>query len=83
MTPDEREAEVQRRINLPYHRLISGEPVEGYLGEVLEFPGCLTAGGTPQEALANLDDAMAGWIESCLVDNVPIPEPGSVTLRTA
>ena len=66
---------------MPYHRLISGEPAEGYLGEVLELPGCLTAGDSPQEALANLDDAMAGWIESCLVDDLPIPEPGSVKLQ--
>lgn len=83
MTPEEREAEIQRRLTMAYHRLISGEPSEGYLGEVLEFPGCLTAGDTPQEALANLDEAMAGWIESCLMDDLPIPEPGSVRLQTA
>ena len=81
MTSDERETEIRRRLAMPYHRLISGEPVEGYLGEVLELPGCLTAGDSPQEALSNLDDAMAGWIESCLMDDLPIPEPGSVKLQ--
>ena len=81
MTSEDRETEIRRRLAMPYHRLGSGEPVEGYLGEVLELPGCLTAGDTPQEALANLDDAMAGWIETCLVDDRPIPEPGSVKLQ--
>lgn len=32
------EHEVQRIVRKPYHRLITGEPVEGYLGEVLELP---------------------------------------------
>ncbi len=42
MTSEDRETEIRRRLAMPYHRLISGEPVEGYLGEVLELPGCLT-----------------------------------------
>ena len=83
MTSEDRKTEVRRRLAMHYHRLISGEPVEGYLGKVLELPGYLTAGDTPQEALANLDDAMAGWIESCLMDGLSIPEPGSVKLQAA
>jgi predicted RNase H-like HicB family nuclease len=62
-------------MNRPYHRVISGEPVEGYLAEILELPGCATAGETPAEALRNLDDAMALWLESALVHGDPIPEP--------
>jgi len=81
MTDQEREGEVQRRLRLPYHRLISGEPVEGYLGEVLELPGCLTAGETPEEALANLEEAMAAWFEAALTTGMPIPEPVTGTLR--
>ena len=75
MTEAEREAEIQRRLRLPYHRVIFGDPVDGYKGEVPELPGCYTSGDTPAEALANLDEAMAGWIESCLVSGDPIPEP--------
>ena len=59
MTPEEIENEVQRRLRMPYHRVIAGEPVEGYLGEVPELPGCYTAGETAAEALANLDEALA------------------------
>jgi antitoxin HicB len=75
MTTDEREAEIQRRLRMPYHRVISGEPVEGYLAEVPELPGCLTAGETPEEALHNLDEAMAAWIEAALLTGMSIPGP--------
>lgn len=75
MNDVEREAEVQRRLRLPYHRVIHGDPVEGYLGEVPELPGCMTAGDTPADALTNLEEAMAAWIESCLISGDPIPDP--------
>lgn len=75
MNDEEREAEVQRRLRLPYHRVIFGDPVDGYMGEVAELPGCYTSGTTPAEALTNLDEAMAGWIESCLISGDPIPDP--------
>jgi predicted RNase H-like HicB family nuclease len=75
MTDDEREAEVQRRLRLPYHRVIFGDPVDGYMGEVPELPGCYTSADTPEEALANLEEAMAAWIESCLISGDSIPEP--------
>jgi antitoxin HicB len=76
MTKAEREEEIQRRLRLPYHRVIHGDPDEGYLGEVPELRGCYTSGDTPAEALENLDEAMAAWIESCLIAGDPIPEPG-------
>jgi predicted RNase H-like HicB family nuclease len=75
MTNDESEAEVQRRLRLPYHRVIFGDPEDGYLGEVPELPGCFTSGDTPAEALSNLDEAMAGWIESRLISGDPATEP--------
>jgi len=71
----QREAEIQRRLGLPYHRVIFGQPDEGYMGQVAELPGCYTSGDTPAEALANLEEAMAAWIESCLLSGDPIPDP--------
>ncbi|MCA9830217.1 MAG: type II toxin-antitoxin system HicB family antitoxin [Dehalococcoidia bacterium] len=35
----------------------------------------MTAGDTPAEALANREEAMAAWIESCLISGDPIPGP--------
>ena len=78
---DSLEAQVQAILRRPYHRVITGEPVEGYLGEVPELPGCVTAGETPEEALSNLDEAMAVWIESALVHGDPIPGPVAGPLR--
>ncbi|MFN8506560.1 MAG: type II toxin-antitoxin system HicB family antitoxin [Dehalococcoidia bacterium] len=81
MTPEELEAEVRAILRRPYHRVVTGEPVEGYLGEVVEMPGCLTAGETPVEAIRNLEEAMAAWVESALVHGDAIPEPASGPLR--
>ncbi|HET7738448.1 MAG TPA: type II toxin-antitoxin system HicB family antitoxin [Tepidiformaceae bacterium] len=72
MTDESRVLELSR---LPYHRVISGDPVEGYIAEVAELPGCLTAGETPQEALSNLEEALLGWLESAVAHGDPIPEP--------
>jgi predicted RNase H-like HicB family nuclease len=45
------------------------------MGQIAELPGCCTAGDTPVEALSNVEEAMAGWIESCLISGDPIPDP--------
>ena len=66
---------MQATLRRPYHPVITGEPVEGYLGEVPELPGCVTAGETAEEALGNLDEAMAVWIESALAHGDPYPSP--------
>jgi antitoxin HicB len=47
----------------------------GYLAEVLELPGCISEGETPEEAYRNLEDAMEGWIAASLDTNRPIPDP--------
>ena len=75
MSETEREAEVQRRLRLPYHRVIYGDPVDGYMSQAAELPGCYSCGDTPVEALANLEEAMAAWLESSLLSGDPIPEP--------
>lgn len=75
------DARVEAILRRPYHRVITGEPVEGYLGEVPELPGCVTAGETPEAALASLQQAMAAWIESALVHGDPVPEPAAGPVR--
>lgn len=68
-------------LQLPYHRVITGGPDEGYLGVVVELPGCVTAGATPEEALKNLDEAMLLWLESALAHGDPIPAPSTGNVR--
>ena len=83
MTATEREKEIERLVRLPYHRVIHGDPGDGYVGEVAELAGCMTVGDTPEEALANLNEAMAAWIESCLISGDAIPPPASALVPVA
>jgi len=77
MSEPQRDSRVEAILRRPYHRVVTGEPIEGYLGEVPELPGCATAGETPEEAIRNLEEAMAVWVESALAHGDPIPEPAA------
>ncbi|MDG2991996.1 type II toxin-antitoxin system HicB family antitoxin [Candidatus Synechococcus calcipolaris G9] len=35
----------------------------GYWAEVPALPGCVTEGETKEELMANLEDAIQGWLE--------------------
>ncbi|MEG4839506.1 MULTISPECIES: type II toxin-antitoxin system HicB family antitoxin [unclassified Microcoleus] len=35
----------------------------GYWAEVPALPGCITEGDTMEEVIANLKDAMVGWLD--------------------
>ena len=35
----------------------------GYLATVPDLPGCMSDGATPEEALKNVQEAIASWIE--------------------
>lgn len=47
----------------------------GFVALVPDLPGCMSDGATPQEALANAQDAIACWIEAAHEMGRPIPEP--------
>jgi len=60
----------------PYvHMIIPNAEEGGYLAEVLELPGCISQGDSPEEAYANVRDAMAGWIAASLDAGKSIPAP--------
>jgi|FLYL01.1.fsa_nt_gi predicted RNase H-like HicB family nuclease len=50
------------------------EPEGGYTIMVPALPGCLTYGETFEDALARIDDAIAGWLVVAREDGLPIPE---------
>jgi len=52
------------------------------MGEVPELTGCYTSGDTPVETLQNLEEAMAAWIEACLLSGDPIPGPARTVTPT-
>jgi antitoxin HicB len=70
---------VEEYLELPYRiSLLHDEDEDGNAGwvaEVDELPGCLSQGETPDEAVANVRDAMEGWISVALEDGQRIPEP--------
>jgi predicted RNase H-like HicB family nuclease len=51
-------------------------PIEDgwWLAEVPSLPGCNTQGATREEALANVKQAIALYIEGLIEDGQPIPE---------
>lgn len=72
------EALAQEIIQRPYRKVISGDAEEGFLIEVPDLPGCMTAGETLEEAVSMLPEAMLLWITSRLERGEPVPAP-SVT----
>lgn len=81
---NERISEILRQ---PYHWIIQ-PGADGYSASVLEFPGCFSSGATAEEAAAELQDAITGWVSVVLESGQDIPEPidpesfsGTLTLR--
>ncbi|MCC7210185.1 MAG: type II toxin-antitoxin system HicB family antitoxin [Anaerolineae bacterium] len=48
---------------------------DGYwVAECPSLPGCLSQGATKEEAIANIQEAIEGYLESLEGRNLPIPE---------
>lgn len=63
---------------LPYTRLVkemNDESGHYFYGRILEVDGCQSTGNTLDELYQNLNEAMEGYIEVKLENNLPIPEP--------
>ncbi len=69
------ERRVQELLSRPYRMVVQGDSGEGYLAFVPELPGCMTAGDTPEEAMALLRDAMRGWFGTRLEQGLEIADP--------
>ena len=83
-----RKGELDAILARPYAvEFIYGDtPDEGVVAQVAEWPGCMTAGATREEAIAHLEDAMHDWADARLRAKLDIPEPmasysGKVLLR--
>ncbi len=48
---------------------------EAFVAEVPELPGCMADGATYKEALANVEQVIAEWIETARELGRPVPEP--------
>ena len=66
-------------LNKPYSRVVIPDEESGtYTAQILEFPGCITEGETPQEAYERLEEVALSWIETALGMGQDIPLPWSI-----
>lgn len=49
----------------------------GFVSYAPELKGCVSDGETPDEALHNIYDAIACWIDSARASGEPIPAPSN------
>lgn len=53
-----------------------------YLVEFPDLPGCLTEGGSIDDALREAREAMTGWLFALIKAGEEVPEPGKYTGRS-
>jgi predicted RNase H-like HicB family nuclease len=53
----------------------------GYLATVSDLPGCMSDGDTPEEALKNVQEAIASWIAAAKEWKQDIPKPSPPMAR--
>lgn len=58
-----------------YTVVVEREDVGGFSVSVPDLPGCASQGETEEEALANIREAIEGYIEGLKADGLPVPEP--------
>jgi len=58
-----------------YRIIIEADEDGKYVAECPTLPGCVSQGATRDEAVANIKDAIEGYLESLRMHNEPIPPP--------
>jgi len=66
---------IREILNRPYARILIRDDDGTYTAEILEFPGCYAEGETAEEAVKDLEQAAASWIEAAIEQKQEIPEP--------
>ena len=51
------------------------EEDEAYVAVVPDLPGCSAVGETPEQAIHEIGDAVAAWIDACQKSGEPVPPP--------
>jgi len=62
-------------INMKYRVLIEQDEDGVFVVEVPALPGCISQGKTRGEALANIQEAIAVYLESLKAHGEPVPPP--------
>lgn len=74
--------EINDYMKLPYSKLvqeINDESGHYFYGRILELDGCQSTGDTLEELYENLNEAMKGYLEVKLENNLQIPVPESIS----
>ena len=59
-----------------YHiNIFYSDEDEGYIADIPDLQSCSAFGTTPEEALAELEQAKKAWLESAMECGRPIPPP--------
>lgn len=61
-----------------YVALLSKDPESDYGVDFPDFPGCVTAGKTPEEARELALEALCVHIEGMIEDREPLPSPSAI-----
>ncbi len=56
---------------------------EYWVAECPSLPGCISQGETKEEAIANIKEAIVGYIKALEEDGLPVPEERFETLLVA
>ena len=60
---------------MKYRVLVEPDEDGVFDAEVPSLPGCISQGQTREEALANIKEAIALYVESLTAHNDPVPSP--------
>jgi predicted RNase H-like HicB family nuclease len=60
---------------MKYRVLIEQDEDGVYVAEVPSLPGCISQGETREQALENIREAIAGYLESLEAHGEPVPPP--------
>ncbi|HEY9883423.1 MAG TPA: type II toxin-antitoxin system HicB family antitoxin [Thermosynechococcaceae cyanobacterium] len=66
---------LEHYFNLHYPITVYPEPEGGYVALIKDLPGCITQGETPDEIMANIEEARQLWIETVYEHGGEIPLP--------
>src|SRR5579863_7809485 len=62
-------------LDLPYTKILRRDDEGDVVGRIRELPGCTAHGATDAEALENLREMQALWIQDCIDSGQAIPRP--------
>lgn len=68
------QAEIDRRLAMQYSYELVFEDGK-WFARIVEFPGCMSDGDDPTEAIRMVREAAEGWLQCMIEDGYPVPDP--------